>query len=153
MIININSIYYEGSMVDGPGVRTVVFMQGCDKHCAGCHNFSTWDKNCGTKYEVTDLANELKKKVKNKKVTISGGEPFFQPDATCELIRQLKEFDICVYTGSEYEEVKRDFENILPLIHYLKVGKYKKELRTTMIPYVGSSNQRFLTLREGEIDE
>lgn len=153
MKIYINSIDYEGSTVDGPGVRTVVFLQGCNRHCEGCHNQSTWDKNCGTKYEVTDLANELKKKVKNKKVTISGGEPFFQPDATCELIRQLDGFDICVYTGSEYEEIKRDFENILPLIHYLKVGKYKKELRTTMIPYVGSSNQRFLTLREGEINE
>lgn len=153
MIIYLNSINYEGSTVDGPGVRTVVFLQGCDRHCDGCHNKSTWDKNCGIKYEIKDLANELIQKVKNKKVTISGGEPFFQPEATCELIRQLKGFNICVYTGSEFEEVKRDYGHILPLINYLKVGRYKKEFRTTTIPYIGSSNQKFLRLREGEIDE
>lgn len=151
MIIYINSILNEGSVVDGPGVRTVVFLQGCDRHCEGCHNFSTWDKDCGTKYEVSELVEELKEQAKNRKITISGGELFFQAEATCELIKLLDGFDICVYTGSEFEEIQRDFGFILPYLHYIKVGKYKKGLRSTTTPYVGSTNQRFLTLKDGKI--
>lgn len=155
MIVDVNSIHYEGSVVDGPGVRTVVYLQGCDKHCDGCHNFSTWKKNCGIKYEIADLANEIALQSPNKKITISGGEPFFQANATCELIKALfeRDFDVCVYTGNDFEEIERDFGFILPYVHYLKVGKYIKELRTTTTPFVGSTNQRFLTLKDGRIDE
>lgn len=155
MTINVNCISFNNSFVDGPGIRTVVFLQGCDKHCEGCHNFATWDENCGYKREIEDLVSEITLKSQNKKITISGGEPFFQAESTCELIKTLFEhgFDICIYTGSDFEEIERDFGFILPFIHYLKVGKFKQELRTTTAPFIGSTNQRFLTLKEGCIDE
>ena len=109
MQIRINSIDYNCSVVNGPGLRTVVFLQGCNIKCDGCHNQSTWDINCGQIYEVSELVELLILKVKNKKVTISGGEPFFQGIATFALVKQLKEasFDICLYTGSDFDEVKR----------------------------------------------
>ena len=63
MLMRINSIRYNNSVVDGPGIRTVLFMQGCDLHCKGCQNRSTWDLNKGKEVSVYDLVNELKLKV------------------------------------------------------------------------------------------
>lgn len=148
MTIKISSLNFKGSYVDGPGVRSVIYLQGCEIHCEGCHNQSTWDENCGTIYKIDKLVEEINKKSHNKKVTISGGEPFFQLKETIRLIKALKGFDICVYTGSNFDEVPKE---ILPYIHYLKIGKYKKNLRITTTPYIGSTNQKFLTLKDGEI--
>jgi anaerobic ribonucleoside-triphosphate reductase activating protein len=150
MKIRVNSIRYKGSVTDGPGVRTVVFLQGCELHCEGCHNQSTWDANCGDLVKIDDLVDELKTKVKNKKVTISGGEPFFQKEATIHLIKKLKGFDLCLYTGSDFDEVPKD---ILPYLKYIKVGKFKIKLRITSKPFIGSTNQKFYKLEEGEIIE
>ena len=74
MFMRINSIRYNNSVVDGPGIRTVLFMQGCDLHCKGCQNRSTWDIEKGKKVDIDELVNELNKKVFNKKITISCGE-------------------------------------------------------------------------------
>jgi anaerobic ribonucleoside-triphosphate reductase activating protein len=143
--IKISDIDFNGSLVNGPGVRALVFLQGCHIMCEGCHNQSTWDKDCGKEYTTSDLADEIAKKVKNKKVTITGGEPFFQTDAVMELARRLYDydFDICLYTGSNFDEVPRD---ILQYLKYIKVGKFKKALRSTTTPYMGSTNQEFIKL-------
>lgn len=103
MFIRINSIRYNNSVVDGPGIRTVLFMQGCDLHCKGCQNRSTWDIEKGKKVDIDDLVKELKKKVFNKKITISGGEPLMQKEALIELVTKLKDlgFDIALYTGHQ----------------------------------------------------
>jgi anaerobic ribonucleoside-triphosphate reductase activating protein len=120
-------------------------LQGCHIQCEGCHNASTWEKDCGTEYSVTELAEELKTKIKNKKITITGGEPFFQTDAVMELTQKLHGygFDICLYTGSNLDEVPQE---ILQYLKYIKVGKYNKTLRCTTRPYVGSTNQEFVKL-------
>ena len=73
--IRINSIMSNPSLCDGYGYRTVVFLQGCNLHCPGCHNRSTWDIDKGTLIDVKELATILKEKSLNKKITISGGEP------------------------------------------------------------------------------
>jgi anaerobic ribonucleoside-triphosphate reductase activating protein len=145
--IYVNSIDYNRSISDGPGIRTVVYLQGCILHCDGCHNKNTWDTNCGLKYDVRELAQELKEKNINKKITLSGGEPLFQKDAVIALIQELQDFDLCLYTGSNLDEVPLE---ILPYLHYIKVGRFKQELRCTTIPYIGSSNQKFIDLRKGE---
>ena len=97
--VYINSIKFNRSLVDGPGVRTVVFFQGCDLRCKGCQNKSTWDMKNGTEVEVAELATLLKKEVCNKKITFSGGEPLMQIEALLELIKLLDGFDVAVYTG------------------------------------------------------
>lgn len=138
--IYLNAIKFNRSLVDGPGVRTVVFLQGCDLHCPECQNPSTWDITAGTEIDTIELANLLRSESLNKKITFSGGEPLMQKDALIELIEMLPDFDIAVYTGHEIEDVPKE---LLDRIKYIKTGPFKKELKTTVKPYVGSSNQKF----------
>lgn len=142
MDIVINSIKYNNSLVDGPGIRTIIFMQGCNLHCKGCQNKSTWDINKGIKLDIDELVDNLINKSINKKITISGGEPLLQLDSLKYLIYKLNEnrFDITLYTGHEKSNVPLD---IINNIKYLKTGSFKEELKTSIKPYVGSSNQIF----------
>ncbi len=142
MFIRINSIKYNNSVVDGPGIRTILFTQGCNIHCYGCQNKLTWDINKGKEVDIDMLIDELNKKVFNKKITISGGEPLMQEKALIELITKLYDlgFDIALYTGHQ----KKDVPSILlEKIKYLKTGNFIEELKTTIKPFVGSSNQVF----------
>ena len=135
------------SLCDGYGYRTVVFLQGCNLRCPGCQNPSTWDINKGISVNVKDLAHLLRKKCLNKKLTISGGEPLLQADALKELLEELRDFDLCLYTGHELNEVPQE---ILRYLKYIKVGSFKKELKTSMKPFVGSTNQEFLEVKHYE---
>lgn len=80
--------------VDGPGVRYIVFMQGCCLKCKYCQNRDTWDLNGGTEYEVEEVFNQIMRYknyiLTNGGVTISGGEPLLQPDFLIELFKKLK---------------------------------------------------------------
>ena len=140
MVVYINSIKFNRSLVDGPGVRTVVFFQGCDLHCEGCQNPSTWEMKNGTEITTDELVTVLKKEVVNKKVTFSGGEPLMQVDALIDIVKKLEGFDIAVYTGHEFKEVPKE---LLDNITYIKTGSFKEELKSTVKPYVGSTNQEF----------
>lgn len=140
----VNSIIYNRSLVDGPGVRTVLFLQGCDLHCEGCQNKSAWDITKGEIYDVKHLAELLKQNSINKKLTISGGEPLMQLDGVIELVDMLDGFDICLYTGHDLEQVP---QVLLDKLYYIKVGRYEQDKKTTIMPYVGSINQKFIQLR------
>ena len=147
MYIYIHSIMKNPSLCDGIGYRTVLFLQGCDLRCKGCHNKSTWDISAGIKMEVTDLAQELRKKCFNKELTISGGEPLMQQEALIELFDELKDFDLCLYTGHELGEIS---PKILSYLRYVKVGPFIQELKTTTKPFVGSTNQQFIEVSHNE---
>ena len=144
MKIFINSIRFNRSLVDGPGVRTVLFLQGCDIRCAGCQNSSAWEIADSIQADTAELAALLKEDCINKKLTISGGEPLMQAAAVYDLICKLEDFDIALYTGHEKDEVP---QNILSKIRYLKTGEFIAEQRTTIKPYVGSTNQQFAEVR------
>ena len=144
MKVYINSIKFNRSLVDGPGVRTVVFFQGCDLRCKGCQNPSAWDIKKGTEVETQELATLLKKEVCNKKITFSGGEPLMQADALIELVKLLDGFNIAVYTGHELCDVPQE---LLERINYIKTGPFKEELKTSTLAYMGSTNQEFRRLR------
>jgi anaerobic ribonucleoside-triphosphate reductase activating protein len=150
MKIIINSIDYYGSIVDGPGIRTVVYLQGCEQKCLGCHNPNTWDISKGTPRDITNIVEELRDRVFNKKLTISGGEPLMQYQAVLELIKSLHDFDIALYTGFELDEVPKD---LLEHLHYIKVGCYIQENSCTTSPFIGSTNQKFIDLSGGCPDE
>ncbi len=138
MDIYINSILKNPSLCDGTGYRTVLFVQGCDLHCKGCQNQSAWDITKGVKREVSELAEEIGSRCPNRELTISGGEPLMQADAVYALITLLSDFDICLYTGHDKSEVP---QKILDRIRYLKYGPFIEDLKTTTMPFVGSSNQ------------
>ncbi|MCR5490713.1 MAG: radical SAM protein [Bacilli bacterium] len=144
MKVRINRIAYCESLVDGPGLRSLVFFQGCDLHCKGCQNPSTWDPNSGEEMEVKELAEALKANCRNKKVTITGGEPLLQKEAVSELIGLLKGFDIALYTGHDISEVP---QGIIDGVTYLKYGPFRLEQKTSTKPFVGSKNQVFKKVR------
>lgn len=144
MLIKVNSLDSRGSFVNGPGIRTLLFLQGCNRRCDGCHNENTWDIDEGTSFEVSELASIIKVVCHNRKITITGGEPLCQKEALLELLQSLDGFDICLYTGYSLENVPAE---ILSKLKYIKVGPYVKELRCTTRPYIGSINQKFIILR------
>lgn len=91
--------------VDGPGIRFVIFTQGCPLRCKYCHNPDTWSYKDGTEYEVSEVVSRiLKYRTYFKQgggVTVSGGEPLVQIDFVIELFKELKKYDIhtCVDTS------------------------------------------------------
>ncbi len=148
--LRINSIMENPSLCDGYGYRTVLFLQGCNLKCSGCQNQSTWDINKGKLIDVKELALQIRKKCKNKKLTISGGEPLLQANSLKDLLEELKDFNLCLYTGHELSDVPPE---ILKYLKYIKVGSFKKELMTTIKPFVGSTNQEFIEVRHNEKTE
>ncbi len=85
--------------VDGPGIRFIIFMQGCGLRCMYCQNRDTWDVNSGNKYTVDELLKQILKyknyfKTSGGGVTISGGEPLLQVDFLIELFKELKKLNI-----------------------------------------------------------
>ncbi|ACV38993.1 4Fe-4S single cluster domain-containing protein [Leptotrichia buccalis] len=135
---------------DGPGIRLTVFFQGCNVKCKGCHNSEIQDIRTGREYEVKKLCDEIMSyNLPVKKITISGGEPLMQKEALEEFINEMheKDFEIALYTSYDFKDVSR---NILKKLKYLKVGKYMHELRIQG-KFFGSSNQKFYSLKNGEI--
>ena len=143
-------------MSNGDGLRTVVFVGGCDHHCKGCHNPETWDVNAGRLFTKEDLTNILKSLESNyiKGITFSGGDPLFKRnrkgiEKIIKIIR--KKFnnskDIWLYTGYEYEQIK-DI-NIIKnkMIDILVDGEFILENKI-YDEFRGSSNQRIIKIKE-----
>lgn len=85
--------------VDGPGIRFVVFVQGCPLKCLYCHNRDTWDTKAGNLTKISDLVAEIKRYIPYMKssgggVTVSGGEPLLQPKFVLNLFKELKKLNI-----------------------------------------------------------
>lgn len=148
MKVYINSIRFNRSLVDGPGVRTVIFFQGCDIHCKGCHNPSSWDISKGKPYEIEEFVKLLREKVVNKKITLSGGEPLMQKVAVSEMVKKLPDFDIALYTGHEFSEIPT---GILRNVNYVKAGPFVEKLKSSIIPFVGSTNQTFMKVNHAKM--
>ena len=125
---------------DGPGVRSVLFFQGCSMHCPGCQNSSTHKKGLGKTMEINEVIALIEKECRNKKVTISGGEPLEQLEALCEIVDILNErkYNICIYTGWSFNRVP-DF--LKEKINYLKCGHFDLSKKNSSLMYVGSENQ------------
>ena len=103
--LRVHSIETFGTL-DGPGIRFVIFLQGCPLKCLYCHNRDTWDTNLGNITEVADLISEIKRYVPYMKssgggVTVSGGEPLLQAKIITELFKELHKLDIhtCIDTA------------------------------------------------------
>lgn len=111
------------SRVDGPGIRYVVFMQGCNLRCKFCHNPDTWNKNGGKEISAKDLAKEI---IKAKPymvnsgggVTISGGEPLLQIDFLIELCKLLKEenIHIAIDTAGNFDSNLNGLDELLKYV-------------------------------------
>ncbi|MCX4376350.1 MAG: 4Fe-4S single cluster domain-containing protein [Lachnospiraceae bacterium] len=144
--------WYNDSCDDGPGIRSVLFLQGCSRNCKGCHNAGIKEHGKGTLVPIEELMLFIESHCGNKKITISGGEPLEQANSLEILIHRLKGkgYNVCVYTGWEIERVP---ENILRLVDYIKTGSFVIDLKNPDIQYVGSSNQHMFSIDNGNIRE
>jgi len=141
----------EESFVDGPGVRYVIFAQGCRHCCPHCQNPETWDESAGKEFTVKQVIRLLKQQKKTKRgVTFSGGEPFLQAAELAQVAQAAHEkgWDVVTYTGFTYEELIADNDGgvkaLLSASDILIDGRYIHELRSTRLKFRGSSNQRII---------
>lgn len=138
------------SSVDGLGLRTVVWFQGCVHNCVGCHNPQTHDVNGGYEIEIEQVLNEIRA-LGNKKITFSGGDPFLQNQALFNLCETLhkENYNIWIYTGYVLEDlIKQPInQSILECTDILVDGKFIQELKGVDNIFKGSSNQRVIKLK------
>lgn len=135
-----------GTTVDGPGLRTSIYLAGCNHACPGCHNPSSWNFEAGKPYTVDQLMQEIYEEDFN--VTLTGGDPLCSPDAVlplCEAIRAAG-YSLWIYTGYTWEEILAD-EKLLSVVRLADVlveGPFILSLRDTDLLFRGSSNQRLI---------
>ena len=135
--------------MDGPGIRTTFFCQGCPHHCEGCHNPETWDFGCGTQIPAEDLVDVVKANPLCRGVTFSGGEPFAQPKGFAKLTSLLKKegYEVASYSGYTFEELlsgSEDQKELLASIDILIDGPFVLAERSLELVFRGSRNQRIL---------
>lgn len=143
------------SIVDGPGMRYVVFVQGCPHHCPGCHNPQTHDFEGGYLADPDEIVRQVASDPLMSGVTFSGGEPFCQAVALCDLGEKIKALgkNLAVYSGYTHEELLQMGETDPAILHLLSLcdllvdGKYVASLRDLTLQFRGSSNQRLINLR------
>ncbi|WP_242223757.1 anaerobic ribonucleoside-triphosphate reductase activating protein [Bacillus cereus group sp. BfR-BA-01380] len=141
------------SVVDGEGLRTVVFFAGCPHHCFGCHNPRSWNICNGTEMTKEEIIKEIENNPLTD-VTFSGGDPFFQASEIKELAKNVKDLqkNLWIYTGYTLEEIQNSRNNdMIELLHYADVlvdGRFELEMRDLTLPFRGSSNQRIIRLKE-----
>ncbi|MDU2066513.1 MAG: anaerobic ribonucleoside-triphosphate reductase activating protein [Sporomusaceae bacterium] len=143
------------SVVDGLGIRVVAFLQGCPRHCFGCHNEALLSPEGGKNMTEEALAELILAKLSpiHRGITFSGGDPLWQADALEKVISLVKakkpNIDIWLYTGYVYEEVAE-----LPLMKQIDVlidGPFEMAQKSLLLPFRGSANQRVIDMRQTRV--
>ena len=150
------------SIVDGYGLRFVVFSQGCPHRCEGCHNPETHDFSGGYDCDIEKILDAIGENPMLDGVTFSGGEPFCQDEGFYELAKGIREryphLNILAYSGWRYEQLiamsqmRYRTKELLDMCDYLIDGRYEQDKRDLTLPFRGSRNQRIIDLR-GEENE
>jgi anaerobic ribonucleoside-triphosphate reductase activating protein len=142
----------EDTTVDGPGLRTAIYVAGRPHHCYGCHNPQSWNINNGTKWNVNDILNViLQNELAN--VTFTGSDPFFQPQeftALAKLIRKYTNKTIWCNTEYTFEYVnsQNKLKQLLQLLDVLVDGKFVQQLYDEALVFKGSANQRIIKVKQ-----
>ena len=136
----------------GPGVRAVIWVQGCSLACPNCIVPESWDHDAGESLTISSLADWYLSLTDSEGLTISGGEPMLQAKALCELIgsiRRSRDVGIVCYTGFTYEHLVRsgtpDQQSLLGCIDLLIDGAYIESKHASLL-WRGSANQRLMVL-------
>ena len=143
------------SIVDGPGIRFTIFVQGCPHNCKGCHNPQTHDFNGGIIISTEVLLEKIKGNPLLDGVTFSGGEPFCQAQALASLGKEIKKLglNIVTYTGYTFEKLfesrdQNNWDELLKVTDILIDGPFILEQKDWEIKFRGSSNQRYIDCQE-----
>ena len=150
----------EDSIVDGAGIRTVIWFQGCNHHCKFCHNPETWNFNGGFETTTEKIKEQIDRLRYQNGITLSGGDPFFQPVAALEIAKYAHEkgLNVWAYTGFTYEQlISEDDEKykFLKEVDVLVDGKFEIDKKSLACKFRGSTNQRLIdvqkSLQEGSV--
>ncbi|MPM97768.1 hypothetical protein SDC9_144945 [bioreactor metagenome] len=149
------------SIVDGPGIRMAVFTQGCVHNCEGCHNPESHDLNGGKVYDTTNIIKFAGENPLYDGVTLTGGDPFYQPIPCTEIAEGVKKLgrNVWTYTGYTWEQLmasgREDFMRLLKATDVLVDGRFEKDKRSLELKFKGSSNQRTIdvpaSLEKGKV--
>lgn len=136
----------------GPGKRLGIWFCGCEHYCRGCSNPELWVQNESSKitlHSLMKMINSIAEKYNIDGFTLSGGDPFYQPDALRELLPELNKIsrDILIYTGYLYDEILRKYPGLVEQTAVLIDGAYIEELNRGEA-LRGSSNQKIIFLRK-----
>ena len=142
------------SIVDGPGLRTVIWTQGCAHHCPECQNPQTWDFDGGGLVPISEVLKAIDSLEEQTGITFSGGDPMYQPEACTRIAKYCKEkgYNIWVYTGFTYEELmkmaktKPIYKEFLKYIDILVDGPFLIKERDLNLLFRGSRNQRLIDI-------
>ncbi len=146
----------EESIADGPGLRLVVFAQGCPHRCRGCHNPQTFLSVGGQNFSISKLLDLYRQNPLSRGITLSGGEPFMQAGPLAQLAQAVhaEGGDVVTYTGYRLEQLvaRADQESgvqaLLAETDLLIDGPFVLARRSLEHPFVGSLNQRLIALSE-----
>ena len=150
MKIRLDADLQTDSIVDGLGIRTVIWTQGCSHNCPACHNPSTHDFNGGDLVELDDVIYVLEQLEGQDGVTFSGGDPMFQAKQCAILAKKIHELgmNVWAYTGFTYEELlEKGSKDILEFLFEIDVlidGKFDLSKKSLDLEFRGSSNQRLI---------
>lgn len=148
-IINVSG-FVNDSIVDGPGLRFVVFCQGCSHNCPGCHNPQTHKFGVGMNYSIELILSMIRRAPLCSGVTFSGGDPMFQAEAFTALAIRLKMlgYEVACYTGFTWEELMqkgtKEQKGLLEYLDILIDGPFILEKRSLNLRFRGSTNQRII---------
>lgn len=143
------------SIVDGPGLRYALFVQGCKHNCKGCHNPESHPSDGGTLRDTDEIFEEIKRNPLLDGVTFSGGEPFLQAKALSELAGKIKALglNLYVYSGFTFEELQKganennSWEDLLKQTDFLVDGKFEEDKKHYTLLFKGSENQRIIDVQ------
>ncbi len=152
MIVRLAADIQPDSILDGSGIRTVIWFQGCLHNCKGCQNPETHDMNGGIVVDVDKLKMKLKNLKYQSGITLSGGDPFFQPEAALEIAKFAKSvgLNVWAYTGFTYEALLSDKSrlDLLKNVDVLVDGKFMMDKKSLNCKFRGSTNQRLIDVKK-----
>ena len=152
MVVRLAADIQPDSILDGSGIRTVIWFQGCLHNCKGCQNPETHDMNGGIVVDVDELKMKLKNLKYQSGITLSGGDPFFQPEAALEIAKFAKSIGLNVwaYTGFTYEALLSDKSrlDLLKNVDVLVDGKFMMDKKSLNCKFRGSTNQRLIDVKK-----
>jgi len=144
------------SIVDGPGLRLTVFTQGCPHHCPGCHNPQSHSFEGGQLRDIDEILTMAKENPLLDGITLSGGEPFCQPEACAQIAVGAHKLGLNVwcYTGYSYENLLASKEKraLLEQVDILVDGPFILEERSLDIRFRGSKNQRIIDVKNSLLE-
>ncbi|MDF2613678.1 MAG: ribonucleoside-triphosphate reductase activating protein [Clostridia bacterium] len=142
------------SLVNGEGLRFVLFSQICKHNCSGCFNPETHSEAGGEWFDLSEIIKQIKTNPIINGVTFSGGDPFEQADKFAYIAKSIrsKNFTVWCYTGYTYEyimqnkHIQKGWDDLLNNIDILIDGPFQEEHYNPNLKYRGSSNQRMINV-------